>query len=208
MADRCACGYLLPWHRGGQCPLCACGDMPAAHVPVMTPPAPVLALHYTVAQVCPTHPRSEAGQLLTLRRRAFRLPTPPAELTDWYGLLVPVKPEELAERVAQALTAAPPRVAMRAPHGPAELAPRAIRLGKMASDAGWFALPYYSVGGDGTEACSIRMRFESMRVVLLWKRAPGLFGGTKGWAADGAYAWCLGELPRKCSHTDVEVIFK
>lgn len=179
--------------------------MPAAHAPVMTPPAPLRAASYRQAHPCPDGRKSKAtGDRLNLRRGSFVAPPAEPQLRDWFGLLVPVDQDDEPEAV-EIVPAGPPLVSARQPNGPGETAPRQVRLGKVALSMGWQRprLEYWQAA-DGGEGCGLKIARGDLRAVATWKREPGQQGKTTGWSADIAYAWRNGTMPVRVTHTVLE----
>jgi len=149
---RCgACGYDRAVHDLlGKCPLCACGEVPAAHdvladgrrgCPcgcgrpavehldpkrscgcVLTPEAPAHACRWAPwwGGLCPGRRSKTSGEWLLLRQATFREPAPPDARREWFGLLVPVI--EAAEHEVVVERVAPPLVPARPPLAATEFA--------------------------------------------------------------------------------------
>lgn len=202
---RCAgCGYDRALHDAGKCPLCACGEVPAAHggIPWVVP-------------ACPGGRISKATRLnLLLRQATFREPEPAAARRDWFGMSVPMTDAELVARVEQVTERqidTRPRVPARPPQGPREIAgagggKQASKLGRAAGARGWSVSALYWQGADGTEGCGVWLAKAECRAVALWSRAVADAGKTTGWKADIAYAWRtdVAGFPTKLTHTDLE----
>jgi len=144
-----------------------------------------------------------------LKTKTFQVPPPIVE-TDWREILerdARVRAAALAARTAVALPSVPaqPRVPARPPLNHGEFARgqgrQALGLGRRAIEAGWDVSPWYWLAGDGTEGCAVKLAKDDLRAVATWQRPPGMLGSSKGWAADVAYAWRVGSMPVKVTHT-------
>jgi hypothetical protein len=224
---RCACGYLREHHDAlGKCPLCRCGEPPAAHKPygkdracscACGSPAGAHDLGRALweGKPCPGR-RGSGGAWLLLRQGTYREPDPAPPMREWHGMLRPMSEAEIDAATAPGIelddAVRPPQVVARSPMGPGEIAgaggkKQATKLGRVAIAAGWVVEALYWRGGDGTEGCALRFaRDPGLRMVALWKRKPGSVGERVGWAADGAYGWRIGSgaFPAKIGHADVE----
>lgn len=200
---RCgACGYdRIDHDAAGKCPLCACGEMPAAHgvVPLLAP-------------TCPGGRRSKTTDApLLLRQGTFRPPEPEVPRRDWFGLLVPVIETKVEIDPDEVRPHFPPRVPARPPYGPHEVAgagggKQGSKLGRRAVALGWQVEALYWQAHDGTEGCAVRLAKPPLRAVAMWSRPAELAGQKTGWKADGAYAWRtdVARFPTKVTHTDLE----
>lgn len=217
---RCACGLDRADHDAtGKCPLCPCGDPPAAHEPAAdgklgcscacgSPPMlhDGRALYEGIP--CPGRRSKTSGAWLLLRQGTFRPAEPEVARRDWFGLLVPVvetKPEAVEVIVG------PPRVPARPPQGPHEMAGagggrQASKLGRRAVALGWQVEALYWQAADGSEGCAVRFAKLPLRAVALWSRPAELAGQKSGWKAGAAYAWRtdVERFPTKVTHTDLE----
>jgi len=105
----------------------------------------------------------------------------------------------------------PPQIAARAPQGPTEYATSnrgmsAVKLGRLAMDAGWEVEPWYWKEHDGTEGCALRLAQGALRAVAVWSRTLANAGGATGWKAEYAYAWRadVARFPARLNITDLE----
>lgn len=222
---RCVCGYDRAEHdAAGKCPLCACGDVPAAHEPAAdgklgcacacgSPPLlhDGRALYQGVP--CPGRRSKTSGAWLLLRQGTFRPAEPVPARREWFGLLVPVI--EAAEVVDEVRPHLPPRVPARPPQGPHEFAgagggKQGSKLGRAAVALGWRVEPWYWRAGDGSEGCAVRLAKGVLRAVALWSRPADLAGQKTGWKAGAAYAWRtdVARFPTKLTHTDLERLIR
>jgi hypothetical protein len=193
---RCgACGYPREYHElAGHCPLCACGKLPAEHLPVAEPAASLLAWVGKQLAVCPGKPLTAAGKLPTLRRGSYREPDAPRRYerrAAWGPILFPVdEPEAPSEALSE--PQAPPQVPARYTVTLDEIAPRALPVGKQAAALGWAVDPWYYRSGEGVETSVLVMRRGELRAAASWERAPG-----GSWRTAGAIALPPGEWPLK-----------
>lgn len=225
---RCAgCGYDRSAHDLlGKCPLCACGEMPAAHDlladgergcpcacgrPALEHDGRAMWLGEPCSgrRSKTLKPGATRGEWLKLRRATFREPEPEQARRDWFGLLVPVV-ETKAERQVE-VEIGPPIVPARPPLTAAEYATSnrgmsAVKLGRKARELGWAVAPAYWVGFDHSEGCALRLAKAELRAVALWRRPAADAGKLTGWKTDVAYAWRIdvARFPTKLTHTDLE----
>jgi hypothetical protein len=221
---RCVCGYDRAEHDAvGKCPLCACGDPPAAHEPAAdgklgcacacgSPPLLHDGRRALYAGIpCPGRRSKTSGAWLLLRQGTFKPAEPEVARRDWFGLLVPVietKGEPDDDEVRPHL---PPRVPARPPYGPHEIAgagggKQGTKLGRGALALGWQVEALYWQAADGSEGCAVRLAKPPLRAVALWSRPAELAGQKTGWKAGAAYAWRtdVARFPTKVTHTDLE----
>lgn len=170
---RCACGYFDELHdAAGKCPLCPCGEVPAAHVP-----------EDDGKLRCP-------GKETRLRRGSFREVAPRRYETrpGWGDVLFPAPDEVEVEPVI-----GPPLVPARPCRIVDEVARQALRLGAKAAAAGWDVSPHYAVTHDGVELSALWMRHgDGRRALALWARPSGA-----AWATRGAMISIIGVSRRK-----------
>jgi hypothetical protein len=221
---RCgACGYDRAEHdAAGKCPLCACGELPAAHEPAAdgklgcacacgSPPLlhDGRALYQGIP--CPGRRSKTSGAWLLLRQGTFRPAEPEVARRDRFGLLVPVIERDEPAEVDEVRPHLPPRVPARPPQGPHEIAgagggKQGSKLGRAAVALGWRVEARYWMAADGSEGCAVLLAKLPLRAVALWSRKAEAAGTKTGWKAEGAYAWRtdVARFPTKVTHTDLE----
>lgn len=201
---RCVCGYGPDLHpAAGHCPLCACGMGPDEHLAVAVSPSPLLTWDTSgnpimwdgrQLHVCPGKPLTAAGKLPTMRRGSYR-PQPAQPRYErraaWGDILFPVVEPEAADEPLSA-PQAPPQVVARYTVTLAEIAPRAMPVGKQAAALGWRVDPWYYRSGAGIETSVLVMQRGDLRAAAQWDREPGAT-----WKTAGALCIPPGQFPIK-----------
>ena len=230
MIDRCRkCGYLLDVHDADtkQCPVCACGEVPRAHLTPTGAERYCPALCMTCGGRTPLgeahehrpYRLGEKGEPLSLRRGRYeQADDGPAPIEERVARIISCITRNLPPVLQAAQLAEPeylvpvrePMVFARPPANGLEIAgyggKQAVGLGRAGQERGWFPIALYWRAADGEEGCGVWLSRQDLRALATWKR-PSTKAGTKsGWAVDIAYAWRVGSgtFPFKITHTALE----
>lgn len=220
------CGYFDDMHDvvSRQCPLCQCGETPAAHgVEKLCPALCVVCAGGKQPLGEPHEHRpyriGSTGEPLSLRRGSYEEAIDePMPIEERVARIVSciadnLPPVMMAAQLAEPeelIPYRPPMVPARPPYGAQEIAgyarKQAVGLGIRAVAGGWHPNPLYWRSADGIEGCGVWLQRDDLRALATWKRPSAKAGTKSGWATDIAYAWRIGsgQFPTKMTHTELD----